>query len=66
MRCTERPLTATSTMQNNHTHNYVGHTCTGSLVYLLSAYRKFRVSVFNISGCESKLPVLFTLLGSIE
>ena len=35
--------------------------CTGSLVYLLSAYRKVIVSVFDISGCESTLTVLFTL-----
>ena len=29
-------------------------------VYLLSACRKVKVSVFDISGCESTLPVLFT------
>ena len=33
--------------------------CTGSLVYLLSAYYKVRVSVFDISDYESTLPALF-------
>ena len=28
-------------------------------MYFLSACRKVRVSVFDISGCESTLPVLF-------
>ena len=42
-------------------YEYIIYPCTGSLVYLLSAYRKVRVSIFDISGCESTLPVYLTL-----
>ena len=35
-------------------------TCYVILEYLLLACRKVMVSVFDISGCESTLPVLFT------
>ena len=30
-------------------------------MYMLAAYRKVRVSVFDVSGCESTFPVPFTL-----
>ena len=41
----------------------VGIVTTGSLVYLFSAFRKVRASLFDIFGCKSTLPVLFILCG---
>ena len=44
-----------------YARNIILYLYTGSVMYLLSAYRKVRVLPFDISGCESTLLVLFIL-----